>query len=469
MKKKEELICENDFSEHPILKNKVNKSLELSIKEGGFASGLSGFASSYFAPFALALNATSSQIGILGALEGLLPGIIQLKSSKLIEKFSRKKVVLISATIQILFLIPLILSGLLFFYGYNHVAWIAIILISIFYSAGAVAGPVWFSWMGSLVPENSRGCYFSKRNRITGFFGVASMIMGGLILNYFKTAGNVLIGFGILFSIAFVLKSISISMLAKQYEPKLKIRKKDYFSFWQFLKRAPETPFGRFSIFVTFLRIAVGIAGPFWALYILQNLGFSYFWFMIITVSGTLFQLMFLPIIGKMSDKFGNSFLIKISSVLIFIVPFLWVASAYLNLSDFAIKMYLIFIPESLGGFAWAGYNISVNNYSYDSIRKEKRSFGISYLNFLAGIGIFIGGLIGASLALLNISFMNIILFIFAVSGLARLLVILFGAKYLKEVRHVEHFKSQFIYKEIKPVQGLVREIHQITNSHNKF
>lgn len=461
-------VSENDFSKHPVVAEKINKSLDLSIKEGGFASGLSGFGSSYFSPFAIALNASSSQIGVLGALAGLLPGFVQLQSSKLIEKFSRKKVLIISAIFQILILIPIIFSGVLFFYGYNHMAWVAIGLIILFYSIGAIGGPMWFSWMGSLVPENCRGKYFSKRNRVTGFFGLVSLVVGGLILNYFKTAGHILIGFGVLFSIAFILRGISITLLAKQYEPKLKIRKKDYFTFFQFLKKAPETPFGRFAIFITFLWIAIGIGSPFFAVYMLRNLGFSYFWFMIITVSGVLFQLMFLPVIGKMSDKFGNSFLIKISSFLFFLTPFLWVASAYLGLSDFALKMFLVFIPEVFGGFAWAGYNISVNNYSYDSIRKEKRSFGISYLNFMAGIGVFFGGLIGAGLALINISFMNIILFIFAVSGIARLLVVLIGSKYLKEVRHVEHFKSQFIYKEIKPMQGFVRELHHINDKDGK-
>lgn len=459
------VVSENFDKKHPLVAEKINNSLNLSIREGGIASAHNGLSTSYFTPFALAVGSTSSQIGLLGALIGLLPGVAQWNSSKLVEKFSRKRIVLVSAIIQAILFLPIIAVGLLFYYGAYNVAWITIGLITLYYAFGAIGGPAWFSWMGSLVPETSRGKYFSKRNYVAGFFSLLTMVIGGLLLEYFREFGIVLIGFGILFFIAFLLRGISIILLAKQYEPKLKINKKDYFSFWQFLKRAPNTPFGRFTIFTTFLRVAVGIAAPFFAVYMLKDLGFSYFWFMAITVSGTLFQLLFLPLIGKFSDQFGNALLLKVSAFLMFTTPLLWAISNYIGLNDLYLRLFILFVPGIIGGFAWAGYNISVNNYVYDSVCDKKRSFGVTYLNLLAGIGIFVGGLIGSGLALLDFSFINTLVFIFIISGLARFGVILFGFKHLREVRHVERFKSQFIYKEINPVTGLRREVHNIMHS----
>lgn len=452
-------------AEHPIVVKKIRKSLKESIREGSYASAMRGFGTSYISPYAIALNATSSQVGILSALASLFPSIVQLKASRLTEKFSRKKIAVTSALLEALMFIPIILVGILFFMGVPYTVWILIALVALLYGFGGAIYPAWFSWMGSLVPEKARGRYFSLRNKIAGFFGLITLIIGAFILDYSKKFGFVLVGFGILFALAFLARLISIRLLAKQYEPKLKIRKKDYFSFSQFLKRAPKTPFGRFVIFTSVLRIAIGIATPFWAVYMLRNLGFSYVWFMAIIVSGTLFQLSFYPILGKFSDKFGNALLLKIASAIIAIIPFLWVISPYLGLSNLGIKFYLLFVPAIFSGFAWAGFNLATNNYIYDSVRQEKRPFGSAYYNFLLGIGMFIGAGIGSLIALTNISFMNTLLFIFLVSGIARIGVFIFGAKYLKEVRHVKEFTPQFISKEFHPVQGLIREVHNFNHS----
>ncbi len=457
-------------SKHPLVQKKIEKSLERSVKEGSYAAAMTGFGSSYLSPYALALNATSSQMGILNALINFLPGLIQLKASHLIERFSRKRLVIIPALLQALMFIPIILAGLLFYFNVPHVSWILICFVALFYSLGALANPAWFSWMGSLVPDNERGKYFSKRNRVVGFFGLITMVIGAIVLDYSKKVdwfgfvGWGLVGFGILFFMAFIARLISLVKLSKQYEPKLIIHKKDYFSLWQFLKRARETPFGRFSIYAAVFRIAVNIAGPFWAVYMLRDLGFSYILFMIITVAGTLFQLFFYPFAGKFSDRLGNVLLLKVATFFMIATPFLWILSAYLNLSPTGLIIYLVLVPSLVGGFSWAGFNLAINNYIYDSVRQEKRSYGIIYFNFLSGLGLFIGAGIGSLLALLNIQFMNLMLFIFGVSAIARIFVFILGRKCLREVRHVKRFTKQFVIHEFRPVEGVIREIHHLNN-----
>jgi len=455
--------------DHPIVQRKIDDSLNLSVKEGSLSSVSSGFGISYLSAFALAMNATASQMGILYAIVSLLPSIAQLKAAKLIEKFSRKKIVLSGVMGKILLWLPILVTGLLFYLGVPHMVWALIGFISIFYMFAAVAHPAWFSWMGSLVPEERRGTYFSRRNRAAGFFGIVTMVAGALLLDGSKKIGVyqnnllgfTLLGFGLLFVLSAIFQIWSLVLLKRQYEPRLHVRKKDYFSFWQFLKRAPQTPFGRFVLFRGILGMAIGIAGPFWAVYMLRNLQFSYMWFMGITISGTVFQLMFLPLLGKASDRFGNIKILKICSALFFVVPILWYFSSMIN-GDLAVKLYLFFVPAIVSGFAWAGYNLAVNNYIYDSVKQEKRSFGVSYMNLVVGIGTFIGAGIGSLLALMNLSFMNIILFIFLVSAVARFVVAAVGMRFLKEVRHVKKFSSQYLLKEFVPMQGVVREIQNL-------
>jgi MFS family permease len=456
-------------AEHPIIAKKIDRSLNLSVKEGSLAAVSTGFGFSYLSPFALALNATSAQMGILHAIMSLLPSLVQLKAATLIEKFSRKKISTRALLCKILLWIPIILTGLLFYLGVPHMAWVLIVLIGLFYACAAVAHPAWFSWMGSIVPKENRGAYFSKRNKAAGFFGIVTMISGAIILDSAKIIGGhmgnalgfTLFGFGLLFAISATTRVWSLELLKKQYEPRLRIRKKDRFSFWDFLKRAPYTNFGRFAIFGSAFYFVIGIAVPFWVVYMLRDLGFSYIWYMIITVASLAFQLMFLPLLGKVSDRFGNIRLMKICSSLIVLTPALWLVTGLIS-SDLGVKLYLLFIPSLTNGFAWAGYNLAVNNYIYDAVSSRKRSFGLSYMNLLIGLGTFAGASVGSLLAWLNVSFMNPLLFIFAISGIGRLIVVIIGTRFLHEVRHVKKFSSYYLVKEFHPVQGAIREIHHL-------
>jgi len=455
--------------DHPIVQKKIDKSLKLSVKEGSLASVATGLDVSYFSPFALALNATASQVGTLYAIINLLPSLVQLKSARLIEKFSRKKIVLTGVIWKLLMLIPIFLTGVLFFFGVPYMVWAMIGFVGIYYIFTAIINPAWFSWMGSLVPDEKRGKYFSRRNRAAGFFGLLAMISGALILDFTKRLGlengNVLgytlIGFGILFSVAFIARIIGFGMLAKQYEPRLHVRKKDYFSFWDFLKKARKTSFGRFVLFRGIFSFVIGIAGPFWVVYMIRDLGFSYVWYMVITVASIAFQLMFLPLLGKASDRFGNIKIMTICSWLIIVIPVLWLVSGFMN-NGLGVKLYLLFVPAIVSGFAWAGYNLAVNNYVYDAVKIEKRSFGLSYMNLVVGFAVFAGASLGSFLAWIDVSFMNPLLFIFAVSAIGRLLVAIFGLRFLHEVRHVKKFSSQYLVKEFRPMQGAVREIHHL-------
>jgi len=455
--------------EHPIVQKKIEKSLKLSLKDASLSSISTGFGLSYFSPFALVMNATSSQIGILHAIINLLPSLVQLKAATLIRKFPRKRVVLTGVLGEILLFIPILLMGLLFYLGVPHMVWLFILLVGLFYAFAAVAHPVWFSWMGSLVPEEKRGKYFSRRNRVAGFFGIISMVLGALLLDFAKKTGaqygNILgftlLGFGLLFVISMISKMMALVVLKKQYEPRLHIRKKDYFSLWQFLKKSPQTPFGRFSLFRGAFSFVVGIASPFWVVYMLRDLGFSYSWYMVITVASIAFQLLFLPLLGKMSDRFGNIKIVSICSWVIILTPILWLVPGTMS-SDLGIKLYLLFVPAITNGFAWAGYNLAVNNYVYDAVKAQKRSFGLTYMNLIVGVGMFAGASLGSLLAWINVSFMNPLLFIFAVSAVGRLLVAVFGLRFLREVRHVKKFSSEYMVREFRPMQGAVREVYNL-------
>ena len=65
--------------------------------------------------------------------------------------------------------------------------WVLILLVGLHYTFSGISYPAWFSWMGSLVPKENRGKYFSKRNRIIGLAGMISMIAGAIALDKAKS------------------------------------------------------------------------------------------------------------------------------------------------------------------------------------------------------------------------------------------------------------------------------------------
>ena len=404
----------------PQIKELKYKSRVDSIKAGIFASAKGSFGDSYLSPFAIALNASNSLVALLTSISGLLGPLSQIFGSRLMERFSRKKIVLKTILIELLFWIPFIVIALLYWSGIIKSA--LAIIFSLFFAFYVLTAnlnlPAWFSWTGDIINERYRGRWFSKRNVLMGFISVVLALSASLILDYFTKIELVMFGFIILFLLAFFSRVISWTFYKKQYEPNFKMKKRDYFSFFAFLKRARKTNFGRFSFFISLLNLAVAISSPLFVIYMLRDLHFSYFIYMLITLSGTIFSLLVMELWGKVCDEFGNYCVMRVTGFVIPFIPVLWIFSAS--------PIYLIFVPILLNGIAWAGFNLAANDFIYDNVRSEKRGIALSYFNMLTGIGIFIGAGIGALLIkFLVIDFISPIFFIFILSGVLMMLTVI--------------------------------------------
>src|SRR3989344_1059732 len=75
------------------IRNLQKKALGVSIKEGVASSSSGAVGETYITPFALALKSDSLYIGMLSAISGLVAPLSQLFGDKLMENYSRKKIV----------------------------------------------------------------------------------------------------------------------------------------------------------------------------------------------------------------------------------------------------------------------------------------------------------------------------------------------------------------------------------------
>lgn len=444
----------------PEIKELKHQSRRKSIKQGIFNSAKVSFGDYYISPFAIAINMSNSLVAILGSISGLLGSLTQFFSSRLIEKHSRKKIILTSVFLEALMWLPLITIAILFYKGIlvNMLPLFFLISFSMYVILTNMGNPAWFSWMGDIVDENYRGRWFSKRNLINGFVSIVLAISASFFLNYFKENNWTMFGFIILFSLALIARLVSWVAFKQQYEPKIKLSKSYYFSIWSFLKQAPKNNFGKFTIFRAFLGFTTAISSPLLAIHLLRNLKFSYSTYMIVILAGALFSILVLQLWGKFADRYGNYRVMGMTCILIPMIPILWVLSYS--------PVYLILVPSLISGISWAGFNLAAGNFIYDNVHPQKRGLAISYYNLLIGFGVFLGAGLGAILIkYLTTSLVESIFIIFIIGSVARMIVVFFGLTKIKEIKKTGKFDSSKALKNIVLKHGkqiLREEAHEI-------
>jgi len=444
------------------IKEKKYRARRYSIKEGIFASAKNSFGDRFISPFAIAINASSSLVALLSAISGVLSPLSQTFGSRLIEKYSRKKIMLRAVAFELIMWLPLIIIAFLFYKGIltDTLPFLLLLSLSIYIIVANIGHPAWFSWMGDIVNKKHRGRFFSKRNLITGFVSVVLALIASFFLDYFKENNWTMYGFMILFLLALIMEIFRWKSFKQQYEPKIKLKKGYYFSFWDFVIKAPKNNFGKFSIFRTVLSFTTSISAPLLVIYLLRNLNFSYSMYMIVILSGTFFSLIVLELWGKFADKYGNYKVISLTSILIPTIPLLWIL--------FPSPIYLILVPSFISGISWAGFNLATGNFIYDNVSQQKRGLASSYFNMLNGVGIFLGAGLGALLIkVLSTSFIEPIVLIFIIGGVARMIAVFIFLPMIKEIKKTKKSTNSKAFKEIvlkKGVPTIHEEINEIVH-----
>ncbi|MFX1281528.1 MAG: MFS transporter [Promethearchaeota archaeon] len=407
-----------------------NETMSLSIKEGLFGGLAQSLADQFITPYALSLQATDTQIGIMSSLLGILSPIGQIAGSNLMKKNTRRSLILRSVFLQLIVWPLIILLGI---FALNNwfLSFLPIFLI-IFYCLysffGSIGGPSWFSLMGDIVPESHRGRYFSKRNLFITAISISVSLLSSIALERFLDINKVFLGFSIIFFIAFISRVLSRYLLARHYYPSFKIEEKSYISLKKFIKLMRNNNFGFFTLFMTLIFFSVNIGAPFVGVYMWVILKFTPLEYVIVNLSTPLLGMLFYPLLGYLSDRFGNAFVLKICCLILPIVPILWIA---MNT-----PLQLIFGPQLVSAFTWTGVNLTASNFIYDNVSSQERGFYVSYYSLFLGIGVLFGGIFGTILlSIVPVIFVSVYETLFLISCLFRLFFDFIFLYRIKEVR----------------------------------
>jgi MFS family permease len=234
--------------------------------------------------------------------------------------------------------------------------------VILFTSFGALANPAWGSLLSDLVPQEHRGSYFGWRSRNLGVAAVISSAAAGMILHHLKQ-WNIFSGFFLIFLIAFAARVISWAYLKDMQEPPLKTGEPLKSGFFSFIRNFKQDNFARFVIFAALMSFSVNLASPFFAVFMLRDLKFSYWLYGLINVVATLTVFLVISRWGRHADKTGNLKLIKLTAPMIGAIPLFWIVNQN--------PVYLV-LAQIFSGFAWAGFNLSSTNLFMILCRRNK-------------------------------------------------------------------------------------------------
>lgn len=425
-------------------KNKIRKSLIFSFLEGIFSSCALGFILDYITPYALVLKASFRQIGLLTALPFFASSLTQLKAADITEKLkSRKRTISIFVFLNAIMLVPIMLIP---YWFTKHAVLFLIIFIALFTVFNALIGPTMLALIPEYIPYRMRGKYFGWRAQIMSIIIINCSLIAGFILHFFKN--TILKGFLIIFSMALISRFISWYFLRHLYEPALRIRKEAYFSFLDFVKGMKESNFGRFVLFVSGMQLCVNIASPFFSVFMINDLKFSYITYTIITSTVMAIQILVIGRWGRVADRVGNIRVLKFTAFLISSLPLWWLISHN--------PVYLFF-AQVVSGFAWAGFNLCTANFIYDAVTPQKRIRCIAYMGVFVGLAVFCGGIIGGNLAnILPNIFGYRILTLFLISSILRFTVVSLLSPKIKEVRQTQELNTKDMVFSVVGIRPIV-------------
>ena len=447
-------------------KQEVDKSLDSSVKDGSFYSVMTGFGDTYLVPFALRLGATNQEIGLLAALPQLASSVSQQISARLTEKYGlRKKTMVAGAFLQGATWLPILLAPFLF--PETPVSFV--ILFAGFYAFFAsFAALPWASLMGDLVPAESRGAFFGKRNEITGFAALVSSAVAGAVLGMFDSPRVVavaagtpvplwLLGFCAIFSLAFLARMVSVYFLTKMAEPDYSPPKEKGPGFFAFIKTIRRNDFGVFTLYAAGTQFATYVASPFFTVYVLKELDFDYATFAAFTAAMAFVQFVSMPYWGRLADRYGVKTVLGVSGALIPVIPFLWLFSENAT--------YLVLL-NAFAGFAWAGFNLLTFNYVLDATEPATRPRFMAHYSMVNNAALFFGSLAGGLLAAYfsdkQLLWMDGLLLLFLLSGVLRAAIAATLLPRIREVRpRYDLAEKEFFWKAaaVYPIMGALHRL----------
>ena len=250
------------------------RNITASNISAGITNNLIG--GNFFTGFLLLLNADDSFMGLV-TMAGFLGNLLQVLSPLLLERFQKRKLLLICSRGAIYFFNIVVISIIPLLPMVNGIKLMLIISVILFINfINALSAPGFAVWHIKSIPEEARSKYFSFFTIINGIVIYSVILTSGKIIDYFKASGNELQGLLIFRGVALVLCLADIFFLfrIKEYPNE---RSEGKISLVSILLNPFKEKKYLVTVFIACLwNYSANIPGPYFTVYMLKNVGVSY-------------------------------------------------------------------------------------------------------------------------------------------------------------------------------------------------
>ena len=426
------------------------------LRDGACQAVTQGSGEQYLSAFALLLQASPFQLSVLSALPQLIGTGAQLVSVKLLQWFPDRKALIFAGTLGQAFVwVPIVLLPILL---PQWGPWLIVGGAAAYFACAHFTTPAWNSLIADWLDQHERGAYFARRAKIIASLSFFALCGAGWVLTLWQDSTAAWWGFVLIFALAGSARILSAWSLSPVQDVHPTAHQEAQQGFRDFFRRSATKDFLRFLFFSGLMHASVLIAGPFFVLYMLQDLHLSYLGYGGWLAAGLLGQLLTLQAWGHFGDRFGNKALLSITGFIVPFLPMLYLVSTNLG---------FLLAVNFLGGVIWAGLALGLQNYVFDSVRPEDRAKAVALYSTVNAVGWAIGALLGSWLVEhlpARIEWAGVVLqpasnlpFVFFLSGVLRLLVSSSLLGTFHEARLVERASRQRLFGELPLVKPVAR------------
>jgi MFS family permease len=405
------------------LPTSVHRNLRWYWLDGLFSAANDNIYLTYLSVYILALGATRTQIGLLSSLSSLSAALLLLPGAFMVEKWGHRKQFTIIFGGGLARLMIFIIALLPLFVDAPAIVWFAIALAVTRDAFANLAFPAWMSITGDIIPLEGRGRYFGSRNFIMAIAGMLTTVLIGELI----TRSGSPLGYQIAMGIAFLfgmLGTFSFSRLVdpKGDHPQPAGTSMSFKAIWSDLRvqRIILALFGTTALW----NFSLNVAGPFFTVYLVQNLGATAAMVGLTTVSSSVVGMLVQHRLGALSDRWGPRRLQLISMVAIPILPLLWIV---------ATQAWHIIIVNAVSGVLWGAFSLASFNYLLDLFPDRLRARYSALYQIVVTLALAIGAAVG-SLVITGIGYKGV----FLISSVGRFIAALVFARFVLPARPVE-------------------------------
>ena len=384
-----------------------HRSLNLFLLDGVLWNISDSFVIAYQTLYILALGGTTAQVGQMTALINLAGAAALMPGAWLSEMWGRRKTLIVvfggivsRLPLLLLALLPLAFSGTAAIYA-------AIALLALRTFGDNFAKPAWTSFTADLIPLRLRGRYFSSRNFGMGVVAFASVpLFGVLIRNMDGLSGYQVSWFLVFLAAAASVVCFALIRDTPTTPPQASTSLREIVG-----DMLAQRPFVVFTGVTLIWNLALQLAGPFFNVYLVQDMGASAAMVGIVTAVNSMSALVGQRWFGRQYSRLGDLGIFRIAGLVIPFLPVMWAVIT---------APWQVGIINVIGGFMWAGYNLAQFNLLLSMTPEKGRERFAAVYQIAVFLPAFFAPLIGAWMVD-AIGFRAV----FVISGIGRLIATL--------------------------------------------